>query len=182
MELYEAMEKRRTIRVFEQAPDDEVVRKIIMAGTKAMNAGNRQPWEFIIIDDPELIDLVSEEKFKLNAVAGEAAARPQKKLYFDSRAVALCYHDGPGHLWTMWAVAQNMALAATAEGLGVVPSTLWDEGLKKVEKLLGLPPDYHVAVVLVIGVQKGGPREATPQIKRRPEFSWLHRNKFGTPA
>jgi len=182
MELYEAMDKRRTIRGFMKAPGDEALRKIIMAGTKCMNAGNRQPWEFIIIDDPELVDKVSEEKFKLNAVGGEALARPQKTLYQKARAVALCYKDGPGHLWTMWACAQNMALAATAEGLGVVPSTFWDEGLKKAEKLLGLPPDYHIAVVLVIGVQKGYPRVETPQIKRRPEYSWLHRNKFGTPA
>jgi len=182
MELYEAMDKRRTIRGFVKAPSDEILRKIIMAGTKCMNAGNRQPWEFIIIDDPALVDFISEEKFKLNAIGGEASARPQKDLYYNSRPVAVCYKDGPGHLWTMWACAQNIALAATAEGLGVVPSTLWDEGLKKVEKILGLRPDYHVAVILVIGVQKGYPRLNTPQIKRRLEFSWLHRNKFGTPA
>jgi nitroreductase len=68
-----------------------------------------------------------------------------------------------------------MALAATAEGYGIIPSTLWSEPKKTAEKLLGLPDDYELTAIVLIGKQKVKP----PKIERRPDFSWLHLNKFG---
>ncbi len=73
---------------------------------------------------------------------------------------------------------QNMYLAATAEGLGIVPSELWGEDKTAVEKLLGLPENCRLAAVVLVGKQRGYPD--LPGIKRRPEWSWLHRNHFGT--
>lgn len=35
MDVYEAIEKRRTIRIFESGVSEEQLRKIILAGTKA---------------------------------------------------------------------------------------------------------------------------------------------------
>jgi nitroreductase len=67
-----------------------------------------------------------------------------------------------------------MSLAAVAEGLGSNIITYWDEGKKEVEKILGLREDYELTCVLKIGVAEV---EVTPP-KRRPEFSWLHKNKF----
>ena len=73
-----------------------------------------------------------------------------------------------------------MALAATAEGLGIVPSTHWAESKEAVKKLLGIPEGYELATVMLIGVQEGYPNEKYPVPPRRPEFSWLHRNGFGS--
>lgn len=180
MNIYEAFEKRRTIRSFVRATTEEIVRKIIVAGTRAMSAENSQPWEFIIIDDPQLIEQIAEQKYQLNlTIHPKAVAKLQKKVYEKSNVVAACYQEGPGHHWSMWACIQNMALAATAEGLGIVPSTLWSEHQDAVEKILELPDGYKLATMVLIGVQRGYPRKNTPQIKRRPEFSWLHRNRFG---
>ena len=153
-----------------------------MAGTRAISADNSQPWEFIIVDNPQLIEQIAEHKYQLNFAAHPPTAKQQKNVYKNCNVVAACYKDGPAHRWSMWACIQNMALAATAEGLGIVPSTLWEEGQKAVEKLLGLPDGYRLATMVLIGVQRGYPRAKTPQIQRRPEFSWLHRNRFGTPA
>jgi nitroreductase len=105
-------------------------------------------------------------------------ALQQKKMYQNTNAVAVCYRKGGGMHWSAWAAIQNMALAATAEGYGILPSTLWMEPKKEAEKLLGLPDDCLLAAVVLIGKQKGKP----PKIKRRPDFSWLHADKFGDPA
>ena len=95
--------------------------------------------------------------------------------------MAACYKDDPGgNHWSMWACVQNMALAATAEGLGILPSTLWGKHQLAVEKILGLPEGYQLATMVLIGVQRGYPWKNTPQIIRRSEYEWLHRNKFGT--
>ena len=45
MDVYEVIEKRRTIRIYKNPASEEQLQKIILAGTKAPSAVNRQPWE-----------------------------------------------------------------------------------------------------------------------------------------
>ena len=65
MELYEAIEKRRTIRVFKAPATEEQVRKILLAGTKAPSGRNTQPWEFILVEDQSLINQIAEIKYHM---------------------------------------------------------------------------------------------------------------------
>ena len=52
MEFYEAVRKRRTIRKFQGPAGPEQLDRILNAGSEAPSAGNRQSWEFIVVDDP----------------------------------------------------------------------------------------------------------------------------------
>lgn len=66
MEFFEAIEKRRTIRDFENVRiPDSVVQKIIGAGFKAPTNDHMRDWHFIVIDDKkkvmELLELIPEE-------------------------------------------------------------------------------------------------------------------------
>lgn len=179
MEIYEAIEKRRTVRSFVQGASEEALRKIILAGTKALSAGNSQPWEFVHVDDPRIIDQIAEHKYQMNLeISPEADALKQKEAYRNCSVVAVCHKEGQAV--SAWTCIQNIALAATAEGLGILPSTFWGEHQKAVEKLLGLPEGYKLGTVVLTGVQEGYPDTKYPVPQRRPEFSWLHRNKFGT--
>ena len=181
MDIYEAIEKRRTIRVFTQGVSKELLRKILIMGTRALSAGNRQPWEFIIIDDPKIIDQIAEHKYQQNLkIFPQQEALKQRKAYQNCSVVAVCHKEGHEQAVSAWMCVQNMALAATAEGLGIVPSTFWEEHKAAVEKLLGIPEGYELATVMLIGVQKGYPTEKYPDVQRRPDFSWLHRNRFGS--
>ena len=65
MDLYETIERRRTIRVFKAAATEEQLKKLILAGTKAPSAVNRQPWEFVIVDDPGLVEQIASIKYEL---------------------------------------------------------------------------------------------------------------------
>lgn len=193
MDVYEAIEKRRTIRVFTQGVSEELLRKVILAGTKAASAGNRQPWEFIIIDDAKIIDQIAEHKYQQNRKISpqrygpgttqadvDERALKQRRAYQNCSVVALCHKEGHEQAVSTWMCVQNMALAATAESLGIVPSTFWEEHKEAVEKLLGIPEGYELATVVLIGVQEVYPEKKYPDIPRRPEFSWLHRNRFGS--
>jgi hypothetical protein len=71
-------------------------------------------------------------------------------------------------------------LAATADGLGVQISILREEHKIAMEKLLGLPEDHELATMVLIGVKGEEPGERVGVV--RPDFSWLHKNRFGTPA
>jgi nitroreductase len=178
MELYEAIAKRRTIRRFTEPASEEALRRIIMAGTMAASPINLQPWEFIIIDDLKLIEEIAEYKYcqQQKTFPGQSNLS-QKNTYKNCSVVAVCYKKGHGNHWSAWMCIENMYLAATAEGLGIVPSELWGEDQAAVQKLLGLPEDYKLAAIILVGRQKGYPK--FPKVKRRPEWSWLHRNRFG---
>ena len=80
----------------------------------------------------------------------------------------------------MWLCIENMSLAAVAEGLGSGIVLYLDEGKKEAERVLGLPESYELTAILKIGEpgEEGYPRERNPYAPRRPEFSWLHMDRF----
>jgi len=182
MELHEAIKKRRTIRVFRKKASEEQLRKIILAGTQAPSAGNSQPWEFIMVDDQKMIDQIAEQKYQLSLTMpprpGEGVdkvperALGQKKSFENASAVAVCYQNG--HSASAWLCIENMSLAAFADGLGSGIVAFWGEQEKEVKKILGIPEGYELAAVMKIGE----PGENPSPPPKRPEFSWLHRNRF----
>jgi nitroreductase len=192
MDVYEAIEKRRSVRVFEQGVSEEQLRKIILAGTKAPSGSNVQPWEFIVLDDPRLIKQIAEHKYQqtLKKPLSLRGAMRQKNAYKNCTVIAVCNKKGHGigskpwmnieNIASTWMCIENMALAATADGLGIVTSILREEHKVAVEKLLGLPEDYELATMVLIGVKGEVPGERWGGV--RPAFSWLHKNRFGTPA
>ena len=182
MELHEAVEKRRTIRTFKKKATEEQLKKIILAGTQAPSARNSQPWEFIIIDDQKIIDQIAERKYQLSLTmppqAGEGQdkvqerAAGQRKSFENASAVAVCHQKGAAP--SAWLCIENMSLAAAADGLGSGIVVFWGEQEKEVRKILGIPEDYELAAVLKIG--QPGEKPSPPP--KRPDLSWLHRNKF----
>ena len=190
MDFYEVVEKRRSIRVCRQGATEEQLRKIILAGTKAPSAVNRQPWEFIIVNDQSIIDQLADLKYQLNRKKDpdranrtdeelEQGALRQKRYFRNSSIVAVCNEAG----WerSVWLCIENMSLAAVAESLGSCIVLYWGEEKTKAEELLGLPQNYELTALLKIGVpgEKGFARDKNPRAPRRPEFSWLHKNTFG---
>jgi nitroreductase len=182
MDLYEAIEKRRTVRIFKKEATEEQLRRVLLAGSKAPSAGNRQSWEFIMMDDKKIVDQLGEIKYQLNRKfspgPGETQkevderALNQKRWFKNSSVVAVCTRSGD--FGTGWLAVENISLAAVAEGLGSNIIFYWDEEKKEAEKILGLPEDYELICLLKIGVPDG---EVTVP-KRRPDFSWLHKNRF----
>jgi nitroreductase len=215
MDVYEAIDQRRSIRVFTHAVSEDQLRKLILAGTKAPSGSNVQPWEFILIDDPKLIEQIAEHKYQqtlkmridqmilgdprliepiylqtLEPPLSLQSAERQRNAYRNCTVVAVCHQKGHGigrkswmnveNIASTWMCIQNIALAATADGFGTVISILREEHKIAVEQLLGLPDDYELATLLLIGVKGEVPRERRGRV--RPAFSWLHVNRFGITA
>ena len=189
MELYEAIEKRRTIRIFKAGADDEQVKRIVLAGTKAPSAVNRQPWEFVQVADGKIAEQLADIKYEQtkahppqniqdDSEAVEKLAGFQRDSFKNAAIVAVCHLKE----WerSVWMCLENMSLAAVEEGLGTGIVMYWGDHQKMAGELLGLPDDYEVTAVLKIGVpgEEGHPREKNPYMPRRPEFSWLHRDRF----
>jgi nitroreductase len=189
MDLYEAIERRRTIRVFKAAATDDQLKRILLAGTKSPSAVNKQPWEFVHLDDPALIEQIANIKYELtlkNALgdteeiaALKKRAQDQKASFNNASIVAVCNQVE----WerSVWMCMENISLAAVAEGLGSGIVLFWGEEKHMLGELLGLPQSVEVTAIMKIGTpdEKGFERSNNPLGPRRPEFSWLHRNRFG---
>jgi len=116
----------------------------------------------------------------------EEKALNQKKSFQNASVIAICNQTGlppivqTGLAPSVWLCIQNMSLAAVADGLGSGIVAYWEEDKKEAEIILGIPEGYELTTVMKFGVAggEGFPRDKNPYVPRRPEFSWLHRNRF----
>jgi nitroreductase len=191
MELYEAIEKRRSIRSFKAPATEEQLKRIILAGTKAPSGINLQNWEFIVVDDPGIIDKIVKIKHQLSisdppgkdqGIDFHPPFENEDRLLRLTRsfqnASVICQISNRRHwaaLGSVWLCIENMYLAAVAEGLGGWFCSFWSSYTAQVEELLGLPKTHALVNIMVCGIpaETPGPREM------RPEFSWLHKNRYG---
>jgi 5,6-dimethylbenzimidazole synthase len=182
MEFYEVIEKRRTIRIFKQGASEAQLRKILSTGAKAPSSQNKQSWEFIVVNDPQLVARVAELKYQLNSKLPpgpgetqqdvETKARNQQKWFQNASVVAVCSRTGD--VATGWLAVENISLAAVAEGLGSGIIGFGGEEKKALEALLGLPEGYELICIMKMGV----PEAEAKKPAQRPEFSWLHQDRF----
>lgn len=68
--FHEAIKGRRSVRSFSEEPvPREVIEDILRAAGSAPSGANHQPWQFVVVSDPELkrkIRLATEEQERLN--------------------------------------------------------------------------------------------------------------------
>ena len=185
MDVFEAIEKRRTIRIFKSPASEAQLKKIVLAGTKAPSGRNSQPWEFVHVENPELIEQISQIKYDITLNMAkddpnaEKLASAQKESFRNASILAVCYQ--PMGEASTWLAIENICLAAVAEGLGTSIAFYMGESKAKVGNLLGLPEGYELTCILKVGMpgEEGYDRNNSPYGPRRPEFSWLHKDKYG---
>jgi len=143
MDVFEAIQKRKSIRKFKPDPvSDDIIMKILEAGTQAPNAFNKEQWEFIIVTDAELRSDIALMRQKIP---------PQKRaLEAAPFLLVVCYDNklGVDALATAFACIENILLAATAEGLGAVTLTFHGP---KIKRILHIPEGIDVAAVIPMG-------------------------------
>lgn len=182
MDVWEAITQRRTVRSFTGEVPEPLLKRLIWAGTRAPSASNSQPWEFIVITDRKVIEQIAEKKGNLEGLrGGKRRIAIETNLYNNSSVVAICNRKGFYGPVGAWMAAQNIALAAMGEGIGCVMSVFGGEYKDAVEKLIGLPDTHELATVMCLGYPESWPEKRTVG-EDRPDFSWLHLNKFGNPA
>lgn len=141
MEVWEAIETRRSIRAYQPDPiPDDVLKRILEAGRLSPSAVNRQPWHFVIVRDENM-----RGKLAKNARFG-------KFIKESPVVIVACGDSGSSPKWytvdTAIAV-QQMVLMATAEGVG----SCWIGSMDKseVSELLSIPDKWEVVAMLTLG-------------------------------
>jgi len=141
MDAMEAIRSRRSTRIYKNKPiPKEALEQLVEAASVAPTARNVQPWEFIVITQPETLrkiaDLAENGRFLVSAGACIAVFCSDTKYYLE---------DG-------CAATENILLAATALGIG----SCWVAGDKKpycsqINTLLNVPQTVKLVSLVALG-------------------------------
>ena len=136
--LYDILLRRRSVRryVVGKPVEHEKIKLLLEAAMAAPSACNLQPWEFIVVDEPERVRLLKECIDENN---GRHYNAPAAFVVCGNRSYIPWESDGA---LDCAAAIENMMLAAAALGLGTVWIGAYDGDA--VSKLMDIPP--HVAV------------------------------------
>ena len=140
MDVFEAIKNRKSNRSYETTPiPKEKLAKILEAARLAPSANRVQPWHFIVVTEAEKRKELSRGIFA--------------KFLAESPVVVVACGDtkaSPDWCYIDVAIAvENMVLATTGEGLGTCWVGSFDE--EQVKKLLKIPSNYAVVVLLAVG-------------------------------
>lgn len=136
MDTYLALVSKREVRSYSDAPiPDNLLTRILQAGRATGSSRNRQEWEFVVVRGQSALDRLAPTVSAPSNISGCQVA------------IAIVLTNQPG--WDGGRVAQNMMLAAWAEGLGTCPNTPRDRAA--CFNVLGLPDSVEIATILSVG-------------------------------
>jgi nitroreductase len=197
-DLFEIMRSTRSMRRLKPDPvPDDLLRKVLEAGTYAANGGNSQSWRFLVIRDPAIKAAAAVFYAKAWEVVGaryRASDPPAgtSRERFDRMLAAAEYlkdhlHEAPvwivpclagarGSGGSIFPAVQNMLLACRALGLGTTLTTVYLAHAAEAEAAMGIPEGYCSYAILPIGFPMGnfGP------VRRAPLADVVYLDKWGT--
>jgi nitroreductase len=154
MDAYEAIVKKRDRRHFLARPlPDATLRRILQAGRMAGSSKNAQPNRFVVVRDADRI-------------AKLAALSPLGRWVGTAPVVVVIVQEGRPHSFDAGRAAQNMMVAAFADGVGSCPAHLPEGPLGEV---LGVPADCTVERVVAFGYVDPA-RDGPPSGVARPRL------------
>ena len=156
MSLYDLIVSRRSIRQFKPEPiSQEILRDVVNAGRLAPSAANRQPLEFIVVDE----ESIRKQLFPCLKWAGYIAPEGNPKPGHEPQAYVVVLVNTEirekGFEWDSGAAIENMILAAWEKGIG----SCWIISVDKdrVKTLLNVPATYKVDSVIAFGYPAEAP-------------------------
>jgi len=173
MRIPEVIKRRRSIRAFsDRNLSDDEVKLLVEAACRAPSAGNRQPWEFVVVRDEENRRRLAEAAYGQSFIAEApvvfvVCADPNRSASrYGRRGVELyCLQDTA-------AAVQNLLLTAAHNGLGSCWIGAFDE--EKTAEAIGAPEGVRPVAIVPVGC----PAESPPPRPRRDLSAVIHRERF----
>ncbi|WP_200174688.1 5,6-dimethylbenzimidazole synthase [Tomitella cavernea] len=192
MSVHEAIALRRDVRAeFSGAPiDDATLMRILGSAHRAPSVGNTQPWDFVVIRDPDTLDEFAGHVADKRRAFAESLP-PERTETFnpikiegirESRTGIVVTYDGSRGgpnilgrhtiedtgLFSAVLAIQNLWLAAVSEGIGVGWVSFYDEDF--LTRLAGIPAPVRPIAWLCVGPVTGF--QQVPDLER---FGWRGR-------
>ncbi|MEM3797138.1 MAG: nitroreductase family protein [Candidatus Bathyarchaeia archaeon] len=172
MDVFEAIKGRRSVRKYKSKKvDRELIKKLLEAARWAPSGGNIQPWVFIVIEDPKLLDLVRKVS---PGYFGEAplailVCSNRERSYKVGGSLARDYLT----ICDCAMAVQNMLLAAYALGLGTCVVKSFSH--PAIKELLAIPEGIEPELLVIVGYPDQTPKPP-PKL---PLKEIVHLNGYG---
>jgi nitroreductase len=156
----------RAVREYTPEPvTKEALDEILEVGRWSASGGNRQPHEVIVVRDAAV-------KAKFTEWGAKPAGPAAVALLIVTASDAATFDEGR--------VAERLALAARACGLGSCIATLKNEGPDAAKQLLGIPPERRARTMVTIGHTDSEARRALPKAAqaRKPITEFAHWDRY----
>ncbi|GAA3528324.1 nitroreductase family protein [Amycolatopsis ultiminotia] len=197
MDVFAAMESAMTMRWLSDEPvPDELVEKLIWAGTRAPSPENSQLWDFIVVKSPEqrarLHEAIVPDVSSLDTVRGKlaGAADPTKRRMGEGAYHLLAtLRDAPVLIFVcassfvpgdpredryqfsaIYGATQNILVAGRALGLGVAPTGIHHLNTRGVRAVLDVPDHKIIGMTVAVG----WPTRPFRPVKRKPIADIMH--------
>lgn len=182
MDVMDAIYNRHAVRSYlPQAVDRPIIEELLKAATHAPTAMHEEPWAFLIVQNPDLLKLISDKakatkqddirNLHFQAGSGGASHRvtPEIDVLHGAGTLIVIYGKplGPFVEADCWLAAQNIMLAACAQGLGscVVGMTVVALNEPNMKETLNVPAEMKAFAPIVIGYPHG---DIWPAIRKKP--------------
>jgi nitroreductase len=173
MDVLKAVRGRRSIRAFKSKKvTQETVEQLLNAASWAPSAGNIQPWEFIVVQKPEIKRALAEAALdqtfieEAPVVIVVCANKNRSSQRYGIRGKTLyCLQDTAASI-------QNILLTAYSLGLG----TCWVGAFReeKAREILKIPQGIRPVAIIPVGY----PAETPPPRNKRPISQIVHYETF----
>jgi nitroreductase len=157
--------------------EDEKLNAVLDAVRMAPSWANMQCWRMVVVKDKEMRRKISDLSFVESFFAPKGyKANPSKKALAEAPVVIVLCAD-PAASGTLWEqryylvdcgiAAENLMLAARAQGLGTVFVGVYEE--EKIKALLNIPADMRVVGLFPLGYpteegKAGPPRKPIEEV------------------
>jgi nitroreductase len=197
MDVFEAMESAMTMRWLSEEPvPDELIEKLVWAGTRAASPENSQLWDFIVVKSPEqrarLHETIIPDISLLGGVGSRLASHPdpvKRRMGESAHHLMATLREAPilificGSSWVpgdpredrylfsaIYGASQNMLVAGRALGLGVALTGLHHLNTRGVRAVLNVPDHKIIGVTMAVG----WPTRPFRPVKRKPIADVMH--------
>lgn len=150
MSLYELILSRRSIRQFRQEPiKREILQKFVNAARMAPSGANRQPLEFIVVDE----DQIKNELFPSLKWAGYISPLGNPNPGYEPAAYIIVLANttirSKGFEWDAGAAIEHIILTAWEEGIG----SCWLASIDRehIRKTFQIPENFQIDSVVALG-------------------------------
>lgn len=187
MNVIEAIEKRRSIRLFKDTSvSKEIVEDILNSGRLAPSAKNRQPWYFVVVQNEvknKISDMMIEytknndESLERKVMGCESSVNATANIIKQSPILILIFREKNdnwvvGDNLSIGACVENMCLRALELGIG----SLWIRDIvyvrEEVANMLG-HGDMELNCALALGIANQSPKER-PRKELKDIVEWYH--------
>lgn len=173
--MIELIRNRRSIRKYTSQPvDRQTLDLLVETLLRAPSSRNRQPWEFVVVDDPTTLLKLSVAKEHGSSFLREAAL-----------GIVICADSGQSDVWVEDCAIAAILVQMTAQSLGL--GSCWIQIRHRqhnahassesyIRELLGIPASRRVASVISIGQ----PAEArSPVPAEALQYAKVRHNRYG---